>query len=187
MSYMFEGIGFNYATSCSVVGYSDFDTAKVEDMSSTFAGLCGKVSNLTIDLSRWDVSSVKNMKYMFSNAGDKSSKLTINLSGWDTSKVENMYGMFHRNNIAAAETNLDFGTLNVYADNINSMFLNGVKTHGTINIYSNPTDYGNAFKDSATYSGFEIVVNYSSEVTDIDNIIATKSSSSHVTKGNLLP
>lgn len=49
----------------------------------------------------------------------------------------------------------------------------------------NHTSYGIVFRNAAT-SGSGIVVNYASDVTDIDNIIATKSTSSNVTKGSLL-
>ena len=48
-----------------------------------------------------------------------------------------------------------------------------------------PTSYGTVFRNAAT-SGSGIVVNYASDVTDIDNIIATKSASINVTKGSLL-
>ena len=54
-----------------------------------------------------------------------------------------------------------------------------------ITIYTNPTDYTNMFS-SETTSGSGMVVNDTSSVTDIDNIIATKSPTSNVTKGNQL-
>ena len=51
---------------------------------------------------------------------------------------------------------------------------------------SDPTSYNNAFNNAATKSGSGITVDYTSSVTNIDNIIATKSSNSNVLKGNLM-
>ena len=75
------------------------------------------------------------------------------------------------------------GTLKVYADNILDMFYNSPNANAILNIYSNPTSYVNAFYDASTVSGSSIIVNYSSYTSNIDNIMATKSSNSNVVKG----
>ena len=67
------------------------------------------------------------------------------------------------------------------------MFYNCKNAKATLNIYSNPASgisgYNNAFYNAATVSGSLITVNYSSTTTNIDAIIATKSSNSNVVKG----
>ena len=62
------------------------------------------------------------------------------------------------------------------------MFHNCSKASGTFTIKGNPTSYSDMFRYAAT-SGSGITVNYSSDTTSIDDIIATKSSNSNVVKG----
>ena len=75
------------------------------------------------------------------------------------------------------------GALKVYATNIYRMFYDCPMAKATLNIYSNPTNYSGAFYNAATNSSALITVNYSSATTNIDNIVATKSSNSNVVKG----
>ena len=70
---------------------------------------------------------------------------------------------------------------------LNIFDTSGITLHitakATLNIYSNPTTYSGAFTRAATVQGSGITVNYTSAVTNIDSIIATKSSDSNVVKG----
>ena len=52
-----------------------------------------------------------------------------------------------------------------------------------MNLYNSNNGYSSAFYNAATDSNALITVNYSSAVTNIDDIIATKSSNSNVVKG----
>ena len=81
-----------------------------------------------------------------------------------------------------ASTWTDIGTIKVYATNIEGIFAYSNPIKANVNIYINPTTYNKAFVNAATTSGSNITVNYSSAVTNIDNIIATKSSNSNVVK-----
>ena len=55
------------------------------------------------------------------------------------------------------------------------------KLTGTIEINANPTDYGLCFRNAATAEGTSLVVTGSSTI--LDEIIATKSETSNITKG----
>ena len=80
--------------------------------------------------------------------------------------------------------------ISVYATNIYQIFLYCSKAKVTLNIYSNPTSgtsgYEDAFYEAATANGSLITVNYSSATTNIDAIIATKSTNSNVVKGSVI-
>ena len=138
------------------------------------------------DLSGWDTSKVNDMHNMFSSTGRNATLWSVgDLSSWNTSSVTNMNSMFNSAGDNATTFN-SIGTLKVYTENINKMFNNAKKFKGTINIYSNPTNYTDAFKGSASGSGAGITVNYASTTTNIDSIIATKSNNSNVVKGSQL-
>ena len=123
---------------------------------------------------------------MFSYAGYSATTWNIgNLSGWNTSNVTNMSRMFFYAGYDASTWN-SIGTLKVYATDISNIFSSCRKAKATINIYSNPTSYTNAFNYASAVSGSKITVNYSSATTNIDAIIATKSSYSNVVKGSLI-
>ena len=137
-------------------------------------------------ISNWDVSNVKNMSYMFRYAGYNSETVNFgDLSNWNTSKVTNMRNMFNEAGKNATTWN-GIGALKVYASNITSMFDSSPNAKATLNIYSNPSNYTDAFKDASTVEGSGITVNYKSTTTNIDNIIATKSDNSNVVKGSQL-
>ncbi len=122
---------------------------------------------------------------MFESAGLSAKYFSIgNLSNWNTSKVTDMDDMFNSAGCYATTWN-DIGTLKVYADSVDSFIsaIHGAKA--TINIYSNPTIYYNAFRGTATTQNAIVTVNYSSTTTNIDNIIATRSNS-RVVKGSVI-
>jgi hypothetical protein len=108
------------------------------------------------------------------------------LSNWDTSNVITMERMFAYAGYRADTWN-SIGTFKVYGTSIiGSMFYDCREANLTLNLYGNPSGYSSTFYNAATVSGSGITVNYSSATTNIDNIIATKSSNSNVVKGSQL-
>ena len=186
MNSMFSSAGMN-ATTFNVGNIGNWTTSNVTTMESMFAHAGCYSRTLYIgDLSNWNVSNVTTMYGMFWSAGYWVSTFNIgDLSNWDTSKVTNMSNMFNGAGEGASTWN-NIGTLKVYATDIGSMFKNCHAVKATLNIYSNPTTYTTAFQSAATWNGSGITVNYSSSTTNIDSIIATKSSSSNVVKGTQL-
>ena len=166
---------------------TNFDTSNVTTTSGMFnrAGYIAKKFEL-VGLETWDTSKVTDMTSMFANSGHNATTWNIgDLSNWNTSNVTNMISMFEGAGYNATTWN-NIGTLKVYANNINGFAKNCPNIKGTLNIYSNPTNYENAFNSASTKEGSGIVVNYSDETANIDNIIATKSSNSNVVKGVIL-
>ena len=138
-----------------------------------------------------DVSNTKNMYFMFSNAGSRATTYEIgDLSNWDTSNVSYMNRMFKEAGYSATTWN-SIGTLEIYktqqpyTTNLSEIFQDCPNAKATLKLYNNPDYYDDAFQGAATVPGSGITVDYTSEVTDIDNIIATKSSNSNVVKGSL--
>ena len=166
--------------------FTNLDTRNVTNMSYMFrrAGDSYSISSFTLSgMDNWDTSKVTNMAEMFFRVGENVTTFNIgDLSGWDTSNVTNMRNMFADAGYAATTWN-SIGTLKVYATNIEEIFFNSPKAKATLNIYSNPTDYTYAFATAATGTGALITVNYSSTTTNIDDIMASKSSNSNVVKG----
>ena len=184
MSSMFYKAGNNSGVAVfTLTGLDSWDTSKVTNMSGMFRSAGYNATTFNIgNLSNWDTSKVMNMSQMFYQAGYNATTWNIgDLSNWDTSKVTNMSTMFYNAGSRATTWN-SIGTLKVYATNIARMFYSCGKAKATLNIYSNPTSYDSAFS-GATDSSALITVNYSSATTNIDNIIATKSSNSNVVKG----
>ena len=166
---------------------TNFDTSNVTTTSGMFnrAGYIAEKFEL-IGLDTWDMSKVTNMSSMFADSGHNASTWNIgDLSNWDTSNVTNMTSMFEGAGYNATTWN-NIGILKTYATNISRIFNNIYPAKATLNIYSDPTTYTNAFTNTSTKEGSEITVNYSSAVTNIDDIIATKSSDSNVVKGSRL-
>ena len=82
---------------------------------------------------------------------------------------------------------IDLGSINTSrVTDMSYMFYNCQNVKATLNLYNNPTSYNYAFSYAAISSASGITVNYRSNVTNIDSIIATKSSNSNVVKGNLI-
>lgn len=80
---------FNFCSSLTKLeSVSDWNTSKVESMSSMFA-LCPLTS---LDLSNWDTSNVEHLQCMFSTCSSLTS--VGDISNWDTSKVVSMADMF---------------------------------------------------------------------------------------------
>ena len=186
MHSMFSSTGKN-ATDWSIGNLSRWDTSKVTTMESMFYEAGYNATTFDIgNLDNWKVSNVTNMRNMFENSGYNSTTWNIgDLSRWDTSKVTDMLGMLEKAGRNATTWN-SIGSLNVHANIIRGIMYDCPNAKVTINIYSNPGNYAYAFGSAATVEGSGIVVNYSENTTRIDNIIATKSDTSNVTKGSLL-
>lgn len=186
MNNMFSSAGSS-STSFSINNLSTWRPSSVENMGEMFnyTGYLAPTWSIG-DLSSWNTSSVQNMGSMFYYAGHASTVFNIgNLSGWDTTNVQNMGSMFY--GAGETATTWSIGTFNIRGNsNLASMFSSCTTAKATINIYSNPSSFSYMFYSAATASGSLITVNYSNSTTNIDNIIATKSSTSNVVKGTIL-
>ena len=199
-----------------IIGLENFDTSKVQTMDSMFYWTGRTTRDWSIGkLDSWDVSSVKtfshmfyraaynargfdignigywnvsetiSMDHMFYSAGYGSYTWSIgDLSNWNPINVVNMESMFGSAANFSSTYTKSFGTLNVYADNISGMFNGACYLSGEVNLYRKPTSYNGAF--NAYYGNSTFVVNYASEVTNIDDIIASSYSSTRVAKGRQL-
>ena len=187
MAYMFNVAGYSAGT-FDIGNIGNWNVSKVNNFQNMFSNAGYNATTWNIgDLSGWTINttSAVSMNSMFSGAGYSAGTFNIgNIGNWDVSAVTDFTSMFSNAGYNATTWN-SIGTLKVYATTLSSMFSNCPYANGTLNIYVNPTAYTNMFRNAAT-SGSGIVVNYTSDVTDIDNIIATKSASSNVTKGNQL-
>ena len=175
------------------LNFTGWDTSHVQNMNQMFSRTGCYIGEhdypgsriSLIGLSDWNVSNVTDMSSMFNNVGRYTESIYIgDLSNWNTINVVNMNSMFY--DIGYYAKKVDFGSLKVYATNIGSMCQFSPALNGTLNIYSNPTNYSYAFKEVATKEGTTLTVNYASTTTNIDNIIATKDNNSNVVKGSIL-
>ena len=177
---------FQDLSNLSKADLSNIDTSNVTEMSHLFERAGSNVSSFEVTgISEWDTSKVYSMHGMFNGSGKNARTWSIgDLSNWDTTSVIYMAYMFE--NIKASQME-SIGSLDVYAPSIEELFYDTSGVKATINIYSNPVEgwpgYSYAFKYAATASGSKITVNYSRKTTNINNIIATKSSNSNVVKG----
>ena len=186
MSNMFASAGYS-ATTWNIGNLSNWNTEEAKHMGSMFFGAGYNATTFNIgNLNNWDTSKVTGMSSMFNSAGYKATTWNIgDLSGWNTSNVTDMSNMFASAGYSATTWN-SIGTLKIYASNMLNMFNGCGGLSATINIYNNPTSYARVFNNAATKTGSGVIVNYNSSVTDIDAIVATKSSSSNVVKGSQL-
>ena len=169
---------FYECSSLTSLDLSSFNTSNVTDMNSMFSG-CTSLTNL--DLSNFNTSKVTTMRQVFYEC---SSLTSLDLSNFNTSNVTSMSDMFFN---CSSLTSLDlsnFNTSNV--TNMSYMFSGCSKLTTTINIMNaNVTDYDYMFSGAATDANAKITVNYIADAsTLVNNMIATKSSSSNVVKGN---
>ena len=181
---MFEKAGYD-ATSFTILGLSNFNTSNISNMAYMFTNAGYSATSCSLgNLSSWDVSNVETMASMFNYTCKSSSAFDIgDLSNWDTSHVSNMsYMFFHAGEIAST---WNIGSIKIYASDTSYMFNQSRNANCTLNIYNNPSNYSTMLSAASVNSG-EIIVNYTADVTEIDNIIATKSNNSNVTKGSLI-
>ena len=181
---MFEEAGYN--ANSFRIDTTGWDTKNIQTMEKTFfmAGYDSSTFDLH-GLNGWDTSKVTTMKTFCASCGRSANTWSVgDLTNWDTSLVRNMENMFDNAGYNATTWN-SIGTLNIYASSYSQLLLSCKNAKGTINIHNYTMSYGyhEVFSGSATVEGSGIVVNYTSNVTDIDDIIATKSSNSNVVKG----
>ena len=147
---------------------------------------------LQLDVSGFDTSNVTSMNYMFDNTGYNSTVLQLDVSKFNTSKVTSMVSMFSNTGYTNPNFTLDvskFDTSNV--TRMENMFsntgYNSTKLNTTITIrkvITNPRYYSNIFNGVATKEGSKITVNYTSETSDlVDLMVATKIDGANVVKG----
>ena len=165
----------------NVDALSGWDVSGIAIMDSMFSS-CQSLANVS-GLANWNVSNVTSMASMFYN--NKALTSVEPLKKWNTSNVTSMAGVFR--GCDKLESVEGFNKWNLSkVTNISNLFNAASKISGTIKLSKRPTSYSDMFRDAATAEGSELIVNYTSAVTNIDNLIATKSSNSHVTKGELV-
>ena len=186
MEFAFSSAGY-HATTWNVGDLSNWDTSKVTKTSNMFNSAGYSATTWSIgNLSNWNVSNVTIITNMFANSGYNSPTWGIgDLSNWDTRNVKEAFGLF-QNAGYNATTWESIGTLNLYVLKMGWLFYSCPRAKAIINIHTKPTETAMAFTNAATSSDANIVVNYSSEVTNMDEIMGTKSPNSKVTIGNLL-
>jgi surface protein len=184
MSYLFYYLGAG-AKDIKIIGIENWNVSNVSDFSYAFYNVARDANKFEVDLSGWNVESAINMFGMFAYSGTHANKWSIGkLDNWDTRNVTNMRMMFRDvgYDLSAA---VDIGTFNVYCTDIYMTFNNFKNVKITLNLYNNPDSYGGVLTNTAINNG-NVVVNYTSDVTSIDDIIATNTDSTNVHKGELI-
>ena len=190
MGSMFSNTG--YTNPNFTLDVSNFDTSNVTNMGSMFKDTGYNSTVLQLDVSGFDTSNVTSMNYMFDNTGYNSTVLQLDVSKFNTSKVTSMVSMFSNTGYTNPNFTLDvskFDTSNV--TRMENMFsntgYNSTKLNTTITIrkvITNPRYYSNIFNGVATKEGSKITVNYTSETSDlVDLMVATKIDGANVVKG----
>lgn len=187
MSFMFYNVGRNASTT-KIIGIENWNVHNVVSMESMFE-YCGYMSTTWEIgyLNYWEALNVTNMKSMFAWSGSYATTWNIgfNSGTWSFDKVTDMSYMFYH----AGENSTTWKSINsidVFADNISSMFMSCPKAKIVLNIRSNPSSYTDAFNGASIGSERTTTVNYVNITTNIDDIIATKSSNSNVVKGRVI-
>ena len=188
MSRMFSSTGKN--STVFTLDVSNFNTSNVTDMGSMFEFTGNKSTIFTLDVSNFDTSNVISMRYMFHQTGYGNPNFTLDVSNFDTSNVTNMSYMFYDTGYSSTIFTLNVSNFDTSkVTSIEQMFFragyNSTKLNTSITIKNpNITSYGGMFSGVATKEGSQIIVNYTSETSDlVDAMIATKWSSSNVIKG----
>ena len=185
-SSMFTYVGANKTLDLTI---SNLNTSKVTNMRSMFYTVAKNATDrIHYKFENFDTSKVTNMRAMFNYSGSKAQEVVFEgLDKWDFSKVTNMDSFLYLDSSATDNSGLiDLGTLDLYATDISQLMFYMRKVKATINLHVKPTSYIYAFNTAATLEGSSITVNYTSEVDNIDQIIATKSDDSSVVKGSLI-
>ncbi len=162
------------------IDLSGISTSNVTTMDSMFYD-CRSLTSL--NLSNFDTGQVTSMSNMFFYC---SSLTNLDLSNFDTSQVTTMYSMFIG---CSGLTSLNLSNFNTSkVTTMDSMFsrCNNLTTAILISTIKT-TSYSRMFFDFATTEGTQIIVNYTSETSElVDGMIATKSASSNVVKGKAI-
>ena len=118
-------------------------------------------------------------------AGNSKEVILDGIKNFDYSNVTNFRDMFCYC-IRNAENTIDMGTMDIYATDI-SYFIHEFRAiKAVINLHVKPTNFTSAINDTARGEGREIVINYTSAVDNIDEIIAEAYEQDNVIKGSLI-
>ena len=199
-SYVFSTMGEKTPEVYANLSNIKLDPTKLTSLRYLFAEFASGSKKTILDVTGWDTSGVTDLNTTFSKFGSNTcsgiannrcdnvldttpgivSKI-IGLDTWDLSNVTDYANFFCYNSY------LDFGTINIKSSARLMTFFAGTKyTHGTINLYDNPTSYDYIFADSVNDEDRKIVFNYASNVTDIDTILAERGENQFIVKGNLI-
>ena len=144
---------------------------------------------VTIDVTGFDTSHITNASSLFIFVGNGNTDIEytriIGLNTLDLSNVTSVSAMF------CMVRKLELNGFAVNFDDISSMFGGARMITGNIVIKKNPTNYGGAFNGTFDDPDYVLRVDYTSAVTEIDDILATKISQYHpeqasLVKGNLV-
>ena len=166
---------------------SDWNNPNVNNISYMFYHIGGNsgVKDIKVKFENFDTSSVTKADHMFYNSGSNADSYVIEgLGNVDLSNVSDLSYFF--NGTDENGKYRDFGTLNSYATNITGIAAYSKGIRLVLNLHVNPTTYNYPFTNAATADGSEITVNYTSDVTNIDDIISNKTSGANVIKGSLI-
>ena len=171
--------GLNNITDFSPLNNWDF--SKVTDWRFTFSG-CTNLENLSF-LNNSSPASPTRMQEMLlgcTNLTDISA-----LSNWNTANTTDMSKLFYGDTkLVNIDAISNWNTSRV--ERTISMFEGATNINGKLTLRKKPDYFSNMFKNAATGENASLTVDYTSAVTNIDQLIATKSSGSHVSKGDLV-
>ncbi len=166
--------------------FSNWELPNATSMALMFYGIGGYSEDVSFNISGLDTSKLDYGASMFKNIGRSSKNVAISgLDKIDFSKTTDMYNFFECS-FSATDNIVDIGTIDVYANDISYAFHSSKSVKVTLNLHTKPSSYMFAFSEAATNEGSEIIVNYTADVTNIDDIINTKSANSNVIKGHLI-
>ena len=173
MSYMFFELG-----KIQSLDLRYFNTSKVITMDSMFRA-CWYITTI---LQNFDTSSVTDMTRMFRDCQRLGN---LNVTNFNTSKVTSMEEMFF-NCTSLGDFDLSgFDTRNV--TRMDKIFYNCWRLTTTFTIRTTNTTYSEAFFGTAKNSPAKLIINYTSNNSNlVDSMLTTKSSNSNVVKGSLV-
>ena len=184
MKYLFYYLG-SMGKEVNIIGIDDWNTANVTNFAYAFYNVARDATKFVVDLSSWDVSSAQNMFGMFAYSGTHATTWSIGkLDSWNPVNATNMNNFF-RDVGYDATNDIDIGTINIYSTNIDLAFSYFKNVKAVVNIHNKPVNYNSVFSNCAINKG-NVIVNYTSAVDNIDDLIATKDESTNVHKGELI-
>ncbi len=189
LDYAFEFLANEATGKLTITGLDTWDTSKVTSMVETFFYIGYYCDSVKMDVSKWDVSKVTSMYKMFSQMCSACNSLDIgDLSSWNLESANNFESFIYylgSNNYNDAV--YDIGTLNIKNEsNIKNIFNEAKGIKVTLNLYKKPTFNSYMFSRTAIVPGSGVTINYTNEVDNIDELIATKGSESNIIKGELI-
>ena len=189
LNYAFEMLGNQARGDIIIKGLETWDTSNVTEMYETFYSIGRQAKSIKMDVSKWDVSKVETMYSMFYDTGGKAESFEIgDLSNWNLISVTNMSGFMYYIGTNYYGPNLyNIGTINIKHEcDISNMFSEMRGAVVTLNLYKKPSYTSRPFSRSSFKEGAQITVNYTSEVDNIDSIIASSNYENNVVKGELI-